>query len=351
MGCQHGEKSVLWLCFCCCLQELDSCGAFAPDEGIFSMCWWRCRSSHTESKYLCPISTSSISLLSKSTLKFGAVSGRNYLTETGMVCSDPCECACGESGVVLVPFRDEHVASPIEICSRRLWMGLPWKGRPQKQWWRSRRVVSVDGMWQRRFSRCQQISVQCLYLPRWEKYRKDKGKVSLLSAKEQGKTAVSRQCFKPAGAMLLVIPEMWLVVVRVNRDSESFFYNYCSDLFSFMSCCWHFICFSSPHLWHYPRCSAGPYILSWTVDLHQKIWVWTITSMCEKNLSIQWKSVLFFHGNKYENIFPISAAGQSHKLIHITLCVSSSSMPTHCGQKLLRTHVLTGRNTTELCCL
>lgn len=82
-------------------------------------------------KYLCPIPTSGISLLSKSTLKLlGAISRRNYSTETGMVCSGPCECACGQSGVALVPFRNEHVALPVEICSRRLWMSFPRKGRP-----------------------------------------------------------------------------------------------------------------------------------------------------------------------------------------------------------------------------
>lgn len=147
-------------------------------------------------------------------------------------------------------------------------------------------------------------------------------------------------------SLLLMIPEMWLVIIRVNRGSENFFYNYCSNIFSFVSSCWHFSCFSSPHLWHYSRRSASQYPLSWTADLHQEIWVCTIAYMWEKNLSIQWKSVMFFHGNKYENIFPISAAWQSHKLTHITICVTSSSMPTHCGQKLL--HMLTGRNSTEL---
>lgn len=56
----------------------------------------------------------------------------------------------------------------------------------------------------------------------------------------------------------------------------------------------------------------------------------------------------FFLGNKYKNVFPISAAWQSHKLTRITVCVSSSSTSSHCGQKLLRTYALTGRDTTEL---
>lgn len=54
-------------------------------------------------------------------------------------------------------------------------------------------------------------------------------------------------------SLLLMIPEMWLVIIRVNRGSENFFYNYCSNIFSFVSSCWHFSCFSSPHLWHYSR--------------------------------------------------------------------------------------------------
>lgn len=149
MGCQHGERAALWLCSCCCLQELDSWGTFASDEGIFSICWWEHMSCYAESK--CPIPTSSVSLLSKNTLKLGAISGWNYFTETGMVCSGPYEYACGQSGVALMAFRDEHVASPIEICSRRLWMSLPRKtlkavvtvNKNDKRWWR----------W--RFSRCQ----------------------------------------------------------------------------------------------------------------------------------------------------------------------------------------------------
>lgn len=59
------------------------------------------------------------------------------------------------------------------------------------------------------------------------------------------------------------------------------------------------------------------------------------------------KLCCFFHGSKYENTFCITALWQSQKLTHVTICVNSSFTSSHCGQKLLRTEVLTGRNTTE----
>lgn len=61
---------------------------------------------------------------SKYTLKSVAVSRGNYSTETGMVCSGPRECVCGQSGV---PLSHECAASPIEIHSRKLQMTLPGK--------------------------------------------------------------------------------------------------------------------------------------------------------------------------------------------------------------------------------
>lgn len=120
---------------------------------------------------------------------------------------------------------------------------------------------------------------------------KTKGRGTCSRPKSKDSLQSPDKCFKPADAMLLLIPEMWPVIVRVNRGSENFLNNYCSDIFSFMSCCWHFNWFSSPHLQCYPRCCASPYPLSWTADLHQEIQVCTIASLY---LSIQWKSVLFF---------------------------------------------------------
>lgn len=174
---------------------------------------------------------------------------------------------------------------------------------------------------------------------------KTKGRGTCSRPKSKDSLQSPDKCFKPADAMLLLIPEMWPVIVRVNRGSENFLYNYCSDIFNFMSCCWRFNWFSSPHLQFTPG-AVPAHIRSAGLQTSTKRsgCAPLLLCICQYNGNLY----CFFLGNKYKSIFPISAAWQSHKLTHITVCVSSSSTSGHCGQKLLRTYALTGRDTTEL---
>ena len=164
---------------------------------------------------------------------------------------------------------------------------------------------------------------------------KKKGRGTSRQPKRKDRLQSLVKGFKPVGVMLSVIPKKCPAIVRVNRSSESLFCSYCSDIFNFSSCSWQFccifplICGVITGAWPAHIHSESAFGLQvtfprWIAELHQEIWVCTIASLQENNLSMQWKSVFLFYGSKYEKIFPISAAWQSHKLTHITICVNSS---------------------------
>lgn len=201
--------------------------------------------------------------------------------------------------------------------------------------------------------------MQRLEAPRWGKSRKDKRKRNLHSAKEQGQTAVSSQMFQTYRCDVVGDSKDMSGYCQGEQRLRKFllqlllWYLQFLVLFLTLRVLPLLICGVTPGAGPAHIHSASAFVLQktfpcWIADLHQEIWVPTIASLQENNLPMQWKSVLFFHGTKYENIFPISAAWQSCKSTHITICGNSSFTSSHCGQKPLRTQVLTGRNTTEI---